>query len=133
MHKTQKEPVGFPAGSFFVCAAGTPSFSWVNLETGIEQGDRARFQLPILNQTTVYRATVSDAAAGRQYEVRILATANPLFRDRNSDGCNDIHDLWALASTWNTFMEDDADGNRRIDVKDLLYVNIAPQTPCTVR
>ncbi|CAM2010135.1 DUF4874 domain-containing protein [Acanthopleuribacter pedis] len=115
------------------CSSGALSFAWVNPETGVPAGHSAGITLPVLTETTRYRVTVTDARFTRERDVRVLATANPLFRDVNGDGCNDVADLWALAATWGDGMADDADGNRRVDVRDLLFINIHPQTPCAAR
>nr|WP_243435730.1 right-handed parallel beta-helix repeat-containing protein [Acanthopleuribacter pedis] len=52
-----------------------------------------------------------------------LLVAPTAWRDRNSDGCNSIADLRLAASQWATEQSGDPDGNGRINVLDLLYIN----------
>ncbi len=60
----------------------------------------------------------------------VLVSQNPLHRDYNGDGCNNLLDLWGYAEKWRQFDPQDADGDSIVTVLDLMYLNLDHPTPC---
>ena len=60
----------------------------------------------------------------------LLVSQNPLFRDFNGDGCNSIQDLLDAAQLWNQPYESDPNGDGRIDLLDLIYLNLSGAGSC---
>lgn len=81
--------------------------------------------LALPHQTTQISVSVTDSLGRPQSDTaRLLVSQNSLFFDFNQDGCNNLQDLWDISQLWNQTYTNDPNGDNRIDLLDLLYINL---------
>jgi YD repeat-containing protein len=128
--------LGLGVPSFTVqidCEVPPSSIDWASSPTTtlVENGATVTLD-PAPNESTTVSVTVADSSgsSAAQDEALLLVSMNPLFRDYNQDGCNNLQDLWDLLQEWRNQMAQDPNGDGVIDVIDLLYINLDEPTPC---
>ncbi|MCB1051520.1 MAG: SBBP repeat-containing protein [Acidobacteria bacterium] len=113
----------------------TPPFSleWSTSPTTpyLDLGASIRLQ-PAPAVSTQIDCTFTDSGGSGPIPVHglLLVAQNPAFLDLNADGCNNLLDLWLLAQNWRTVMNQDADGDHWIDIRDFLYLNLDDPVNC---
>ncbi len=75
--------------------------------------------------TTAYQVVLNDqgVAAPTIRTATVLAGRASRYFDMDGDGCNTARDLRLAAQEWLSATIHDADGDGRIDIRDLLYIN----------
>lgn len=81
---------------------------------------------PPLDPVTYVQAVITDPSMRETAsdQAIILVSQNPLFYDVTGDGINDVEDLWETAQFWNQAFADDPNEDGRMDVRDLLFINL---------
>lgn len=113
----------------------TPTFTWFESETQIQLGEGNPFQLPSKPNASMRVTVVAQEQGGATHEADfwVLVADDSRFDDYNNDGCNSIDDLYEYAANhWRTQDTSvDADGNGRINMLDLIYINISDGESCS--
>lgn len=122
-----------------VCAIPTIEVQWENLDTGYQYNlneDPITIN-PIPSETTQYQVTVTDGLT-REVQQRIatlLVAVDPIYFDYDGDDCNSLADLYLLADEWRDTrpLNDDPNGDGRIEIRDFLYINLDDPGGCPRR
>lgn len=115
------------------CALPEVGLLWTNLTTN-QTFTANPLVLQNLTQTTTFNLTVTDGLRRDVVSVNviILVAEQSDFFDYNNDGCNNIQDLWDLGVDWNVGdFVGDPNGDGRINVLDLLYINRDDPLKCS--
>lgn len=82
-------------------------------------------------ETTLLEASYTDSIdRSGNTQALLLVPNHPSWTDINGDGCNNMEDLWTMTTHWRDQLSDDANGDGLIDIRDLLFINLADPTPC---
>ncbi len=107
------------------CGVEPYIFSWQDQDQQVI-GDSGAIQIqPRLTQTTIFTLVTQDGNQNEAHAaVTIISSGNGNLIDPNGDGLNNLDDLLLLGSEWRSENSAfDADGDGRITVLDLGYVN----------
>lgn len=113
------------------CTGSTVELVWTNLNTLMTFTDNplifnnlvesATFEVEVMDAQTLEIATD---------QVTVLVSQNPDFFDLNSDGCNNLLDLLLAIPNWETAFDNDPNGDGRIDIRDLMHINLEDSLAC---
>lgn len=114
---------------------GTPPYTlnWITdpIASVVLQGDGIVMNPPP-TETTFIQCDYTDSAGNGTFSAYglLLVAQDPLYRDLNQDGCNNLHDLWLLMQSWQSAEANDPNGDGWIDIRDFLYINLDDPLNC---
>jgi len=114
------------------CGAEPIALDWtMNPPTAsLSEGNDLTLTGPPEKTTSIAMEAVDNEGESLTLHATLLVSQNPLFRDYNEDGCNSIQDLLDTAQLWNQPYEGDPNGDGRIDILDLMYLNLSGTGSC---
>lgn len=109
------------------CEASEVSVQWRERDSGtLFTPNQNPVHLPYQpTENTWFEVEVYDAKTGNTVTAThlLLVPGDPQGFDINGDGCNDINDLIEQAAEWVDETGVNLSGDRRFDIRDLLYIN----------
>ncbi|MDJ0837754.1 MAG: immunoglobulin domain-containing protein [Acidobacteriota bacterium] len=105
------------------CGRPPYTYAWED-SSGAFMADTFVFAIPWQTQVETFTLRITDAD-GKEIRtaVTVLGTPNTFMLDPNYDGKNTVEDLFLTASIWQLDSGLDADGDRKITVLDMLFVD----------